>query len=228
MSSIRGLLQRKQEGAAAIDGGKNNEEMLEGCDEYAAKSPPTEKRKMGGFGFGSLVAPKFMTGLKNLNPLKNLGKKSPTKPGTMAPPAPLKQIAWLFGPKYRHDLWRVCPYLALADIGKLAQVNEATNEHLIAYFRSPQWMGHHIVSTRYVRPMFAVIFVPCMIRQSISFSYVTLEGASAEDLAASLATMLEHVGGRLESLELRGAWGLLHMAVIADLEAVCNVCVGWR
>ncbi|RHY11511.1 hypothetical protein DYB36_001761 [Aphanomyces astaci] len=121
----------------------------EGVDDDSVK-PTEQKKKKGGFGFGSLVAPKFMTGLKNLNPLKNFSKKSGAKPGTRAPPPPLKQIAWLFGPKHRAELWQVCPFLPLNALGYLAQVNEAANEHMIAYFRSPLLTAQHVLSTRFL------------------------------------------------------------------------------
>ncbi|RQM26985.1 hypothetical protein B5M09_008603 [Aphanomyces astaci] len=120
----------------------------DGVDDDSVK--PTEQKKKGGFGFGSLVAPKFMTGLKNLNPLKNFSKKSEAKPGTRAPPPPLKQIVWLFGPKHRAELWQVCPFLPLNALGCLAQVNEAANEHMIAYFRSPLLTVQHVLSTRFL------------------------------------------------------------------------------
>ncbi|ETV87207.1 hypothetical protein, variant 1 [Aphanomyces astaci] len=154
MSSIRGLLQRKQDGSAVPNtNGDMNEhdgqkQEGDGVDDDSVK--PTEQKKKGGFGFGSLVAPKFMTGLKNLNPLKNFSKKSEAKPGTRAPPPPLKQIVWLFGPKHRAELWQVCPFLPLNALGCLAQVNEAANEHMIAYFRSPLLTVQHVLSTRFL------------------------------------------------------------------------------
>ncbi|RHY87552.1 hypothetical protein DYB35_009794 [Aphanomyces astaci] len=155
MSSIRGLLQRKQDGTAVSNtNGDMNEhdgqkQEGDGVDDDSVK-PTEQKKKKGGFGFGSLVAPKFMTGLKNLNPLKNFSKKSEAKPGTRAPPPPLKQIAWLFGPKHRAELWQVCPFLPLNALGYLAQVNEAANEHMIAYFRSPLLTAQHVLSTRFL------------------------------------------------------------------------------
>ena len=68
-----------------------------------------------------------------------------TKPKVKLPPPPLKKIAWLFSAKYRPQLWRLGPFLALHDLGRLAQVNEATNEHMMAYFQSPLNMSVHAI-----------------------------------------------------------------------------------
>ncbi|KAG9410267.1 hypothetical protein AC1031_018300 [Aphanomyces cochlioides] len=139
MSKIRGLLQRKQDGASESASDAPSEDEGDADKE-------TTKKSGGGFGFGRL---NIISGLKKLNPIKSLGKKPVKQPGKTAPPPPLKKIAWLFGPKHRDDLWRLSPYLSFHDLGRLAQINEACNEHLIQYFQSGPCMAKHAIPKTY-------------------------------------------------------------------------------
>ncbi|KAF0686097.1 Aste57867_22062 [Aphanomyces stellatus] len=142
MSGFKGIRARKEQAG---------NELSESDVTTDTETSPTKegKKKKSGFSFGSFSPPKFITSIQNLNPLKNFGKKATVKEGK-APPPPLKQIAWLFGPKHRVDLWRLGPYLAFSDLGTLARLNEACNEHMIAYFRSPTCMALHVVPTTYL------------------------------------------------------------------------------
>jgi hypothetical protein len=54
-----------------------------------------------------------------------------------------KTINTVFGTDHRAHLYRICVYLTFRDIGRLIQVCEATNVHLLAYVATPAMMRRH-------------------------------------------------------------------------------------